>query len=130
MPMQPGDTTGFPNPTSDHTEQSLDLHRFAVRHPDATYFWRVKGESMRDAGMSSGDVLVIDCAIEARSGDVVVAKVQGEYLVRRLRHVAGHMTLEADHPGYPILIFQEEEPCEIWGVVVYVLHNPNPERRP
>jgi DNA polymerase V len=129
MPQQPGDTTGFPNPSRDHMEKGLDLHKFAVRHPDATYFWLVEGDGMRDASISDGDVMIIDCAIDARSGDVVVVKLHGQFLARRYMQVAGHVTLQSDLPDHPPIILREEETCDIWGVVIFVLHRPNPGRR-
>jgi DNA polymerase V len=124
-----GRTTGFPNPATDHSESSLDLHRYAVRHPEATFFWTADGEAMQGAGIFSGSILVVDRAVEARLGDVVVAWAGGDYVVRRLGTLDGHVALLPDHPGYEPLVFQEAEECEVWGVVIYVLHDPNKRGR-
>ncbi len=118
-------TTGFPSPAADYMERSLNLHHFAVRHAEATFFWRAEGEAMRDAGISSGDILVVDRAVQALPGQVVVATVGGEFVVRRWRRDDVGVVLYAEHPDYPPLIIQGEEVCEIVGVVIYVLHDPN-----
>jgi len=123
--MPESDTTGFPNPATDHAESSLDLHQYAVRHPQATFFWRAEGDAMRDAGISSGDVLVVDRAVQPVPGQVVVATVGGEFLVRRWRRDAASLVLYAEHPAYPPLVIQSDEECQIVGVVIYVLHDPN-----
>lgn len=77
---------------------------------------RVSGPSMSGAGILDGDTLVVDSSLEARSGNVVIA---GEMTVKRLRHLRdGSSVLRAEHPGYPEIVVREEQPAEIWGVVV------------
>ena len=120
--------TGFPNPAQDHAETSLNLHQYVVRHPQATYFWRTEGHGMLGAGIAPGDLLIVDRAIDPRPDDVVVVVLRGEYLVRRWRREPEGIVLSADHPDYPTLLIHTEEDCQVWGVVIYVLHNPN--RRP
>jgi DNA polymerase V len=118
-------TTGFPNSTIDHSERSLNLHEFAVHHPEATFFWTVEGDAMQGAGIFPGDLLVVDRVVEARLGDVVVAWAGSDYVVRRLGTLVGHVALLPDHPGYAPLVFGDAETCEVWGTVIYVLHDPN-----
>jgi DNA polymerase V len=120
-----GRTTGFPNPMQDHSEKSLNLHEFVVRHPEATFFWHADGDAMQGAGIFDGDVLVIDRAVEAQRGQVVVAWAGHGYLVRRLGNIDGHVALLPEHPDYVNIVFGDAEECEIWGVVIYVLHDPN-----
>ncbi|MBA3824188.1 MAG: translesion error-prone DNA polymerase V autoproteolytic subunit [Ktedonobacterales bacterium] len=124
-----GRTTGFPNPTSDHSESSLDLHRYAMRHPEATFFWTADGDAMQGAGIFHGDILVVDRLVEARLGDVVVAWVGQDYLVRRLGTSDSHVALLPEHPDFVTIVFAEAEECEVWGVVTYVLHDPNQRGR-
>lgn len=124
----PRNTTGFPNPAQDYAESSLNLQQYAVRHPEATFFWRAQGDAMQGAGISSGDILIVDRAIEAHPDNVVVAIIGGEYLVRRWRRIAEGIVLSAEHPDHPPILIEHEEECQIWGVVIYVLHNPNGRR--
>ena len=83
---------------------------------------RVTGHSMSGAGILDGDLLVVDRSLAARPGHVVVATLDGEMTVKRLRRLRdGRMALKAEHPDYPGLIFCEETPAEVWGVVVGVV---------
>jgi DNA polymerase V len=121
-------TTGFPSLAQDYAESSLNLHAYVVRHPEATFFWRAQGGGMQGAGIFSGDILVVDRAVEPHQGDVVVAAVAGEYLVRRWYREPEGIMLLAEHPDHPPLLVSAEEPCECWGVVVAVVHDPNRRR--
>jgi|SRR5215469_5117957 len=128
--MRPDDAsryTGFPSP-ADFAERSLNLHALAVTHPEATFFWTARGDGMEGAGIYSGDVLVVDRSLDPNSHDVVVVVLQGEYLVRRWHLTSEGLVLSAEHPGYPDLIITDNS-CTCWGVVVWVLHNPNRKRR-
>jgi DNA polymerase V len=84
---------GFPSSADDYIEQTLDLNERLVDHPAATFFIRVAGESMRDAGVNSGDILVVDRAVEPGNGKIVVAAVNGELTLKRLRVRDGRLFL-------------------------------------
>jgi DNA polymerase V len=129
MPEPTKPTTGFPNPATDHAERNLNLHQYAVRHEEATFFWRARGEAMREAGITDGDLLIVDRFVDARPGDVVVVAVAGEFLVRRWRREADGALLYTEHPDYPPLVISSETDYQIWGTVIWVLHNPNRRRR-
>lgn len=75
---------GFPSPTADYTEDELDLNAYCIRHPSATYFVRAIGDSMKDMGLYSGDLMVVDKAENPMQGDIVIAETDGEFTVKRL----------------------------------------------
>ena len=111
---------GFPSPAEDYLEDCLDLHGYLVRRPAATFVMRVDGDSMRDAGILSGDLVVIDKAEEAAPGRIVIAVQQGEFTIKRLvRDARGRHWLcpeNRDRPELrPIACLED---CELWGVVV------------
>lgn len=115
-------TAGFPSPADDHVEDRLDLNELLVQHREATYFLRVKGDSMVGAGIHPGDIIVVDCSIDAQDGHVVVAEVNGELTVKRLRQVAGVPELHPENPAYPVICFQDGQELRIWGVVTNAVH--------
>lgn len=108
---------GFPAPGDDMVEKSLDVHDLLVKHPDSTFFVRVEGDSMEGVGIFSGDVLVVDRSIEARTGRIVVAAVNGELVVKRLGMLAGQPVLLSENTAYAPIVIGAGEDCFIWGVV-------------
>jgi DNA polymerase V len=109
---------GFPSPADDHIEQRLDLNQYMIQHDAATYFVRVKGDSMIDAGIRDNDVLVVDRAITARVGCIVVAVVNGELTVKTLgRTKTGQPLLSPANPHYAPIEIQDGMSFEVWGVV-------------
>ena len=113
---------GFPSPADDYIEAKLDLNEFLVKHPAATFFVRAVGDSMIGAGIHSGDILVVDRALEATEGKVVIAVVDGELTVKRLRRIEGKLCLAPENPEFPPIEVDEESGLEIWGVVTAVIH--------
>lgn len=110
---------GFPSPADDYLEGEIDLNAYLVERPAATYFVRVSGPSMEGARIFDGDIMAVDRSLEPVPGDVVVAVCNGEMTIKRLRKLQdGRMVLAAEHPDYPPLIICEENPAEIWGVVL------------
>lgn len=99
-------------------DQALDLNAHLVRHPAATFFVRVSGNSMEGAHIFSGDILVVDRALEATHGKIVVAIVDGEFTVKRLVKRKGKILLVAENEAYPPITSR----FEVWGVVTYVIH--------
>src|SRR5215469_16278737 len=88
---------GFPNPADDHLEQRIDLNDFLTPHQDASFLLRVAGESMIDAGICPDDVVVIDRSLAVQQRDVVVAEVEGEFLIRRLLSENGKIILASEN---------------------------------
>ncbi len=113
---------GFPSPADDYIDKTLDLNEHLVRHPDATFFVRVYGDSMRDAGIHSGDILIVDRAVEPRNGSVVIAALNGELTVKRLQKTPDKLLLVPEHPEFSPIEVTEDASFEIWGIVSYVIH--------
>ncbi|MEI6166301.1 MAG: translesion error-prone DNA polymerase V autoproteolytic subunit [bacterium] len=109
---------GFPSPADDHIEQRLDLNQYMIQHDAATYFVRVKGDSMIEAGIRDNDVLVVDRSVTARVGCIVVAVVNGELTVKTLgRTKGGQPLLSPANANYAALEIKEGMSFEVWGVV-------------
>ena len=114
---------GFPSPAEDHIEQTLDLNELLIKHRAATFFVRVQGESMRDANIHSGDILIVDRALEPKDGQIVIAVVHGEFTVKRMRIRGNVLYLIAENPKYPPLKIDDPDTFQVWGIVTYVIHN-------
>ena len=112
---------GFPSPAEDHAEQRLDLSSLLIQQPDATFFMRVRGPSMRDAGIEDGDLVVIDRSINAKHGQIVVAVVDGEFTIKRLYKKRNLVRLEAANPTFPNIELKDGQELVIWGVVTWTL---------
>ena len=113
---------GFPSPADDYVDKKLDLNELLIAQPAATFFVRVVGDSMQGAGISTGDLLVVDRSMQAVNGNIVVAIVQGEFTVKRLKKEGDKIFLIAENPSYRPIEINEESGFEVWGVVSYVIH--------
>ena len=113
---------GFPSPAEDYLDKTLDLNELLIAHPAATFFVRVSGDSMQNAGIFSGDVLVVDRSLEPADNKIIVAIVNSEFTVKRLKVHEGRISLVPENPAYPILEMKEESDFQVWGVVTYVIH--------
>ncbi len=115
---------GFPSPAEDYVELKLDLNKFLISHPAATFYVRVKGSSMINAGINDGDILIVDRSLEAKNKDIAVCMLNGEFTVKRIKKVKSEIYLVPENPDFtPIKILKENE-FEIWGVVSYIIHKP------
>jgi DNA polymerase V len=108
---------GKPTSGDDYQEDAVDLGRHLVRDPKATFVMQVDGWSMRDAGIADGDELVVDRSIAAEAGRIVIAEVDGELTVKRLRRAATGWLLQAANPEFPDLVVTDKNALHIWGVV-------------
>jgi len=115
-------SAGFPSPAGDYLETPLDLNELLIPRPAATFFIRARGESMDGAGIRDGDLLVVDRSMKVRSGDIVVAVVDGEFTVKRFMKTGGAVRLEPANPGFKPIPIVDGSDVEIWGVVSYVIH--------
>jgi len=115
---------GFPSPADDYMQDVLDFneHLVKVGHRDATYVLRVSGWSMHGAGIHDGDEIVVDRALTAADGNVVVAVINGDLTIKRLRFKDGRPRLVPENPHFKEQTFEEGDVLEIWGVVTCVLH--------
>ena len=107
---------GFPSPAADDLEEPIDLGSWLMEHSAASYVMRVDGHSMLDAGITDGDLIVVNRAVKPRAGHIVVALVHGDRTLKRLRRVEGRLWLVPDAEGYTRTLVDEN--VEIWGVVV------------
>jgi len=113
---------GFPSPADDYIDGKLDLNSYLIRHPSATFFVRADGDSMTGAGIFHGDILVVDRALKPVDKNVVIAVIDGEMTVKRLRKSGGEMALMPDNGDYEPLRVSGDMNCEIWGVVTTAIH--------
>ena len=113
---------GFPSPADDHMERGIDLNEELIRNPAATFLIRVQGESMRDAGIHSGDTLIVDKSVTPADRQIVVAMIDGEFTVKRFRKVNGKIFLEAANDSFSPIEVGENQELTIWGAVTYIIH--------
>ena len=124
--LAPGIRAGFPSPAEDYLRESLDFNRDLIRHPEATFYGKVEGDSMEDAGISDGDIAVIDRCVEPQHGDVVVGFVNGDFTVKFLdltHKKDGYIELRPANKNYPTFRIEESDDFEVWGVVIWTIKN-------
>lgn len=115
-------SAGFPSPADDHLRNKLDLLQHIIKHPSATFYLTVKGDSMRDANLRDGDILVVDRAEPAVHNSIIVAGIYDEYVCKRLYRKNGVIRLLPENPAYKPIEVTEEMNFEIFGVVTYILY--------
>ena len=118
-------SAGFPSPATDYMENKLDLNEYLIKHPAATFIVKAKGPSMTDAGILSGDLLIVDRSIDPKSNDIVIASIFGDLTVKKLQKKAKSLFLLSANSDYPSIEVKEEMECFIWGVVTYIIHESN-----
>ena len=109
---------GFPSPAEDFQAERIDVLKYIILHPQATYTLRVRGDSMRDEGIFDGDVILVDRAIKPRHGHIVVAVVDGAFTCKKLWLRGGKLKLMSANPDYPDIVPQEGQTIEVWGIVI------------
>ena len=117
---------GFPSPADDYTHDSIDFNRDLIRKPDATFYGRVDGDSMIEAGICDGDIAVIDRSVEAQDGDVVVAFVNNEFTIKYLdlsHKEEGYIELRPANRDFQPIRIDDSDRFEVWGVVVWTIKN-------
>lgn len=116
-------SAGFPSPAEEYIEKRLDLNQYLIKHPSATYFVRAVGDSMVGAGIHSGDLLIVDRALEPKDKSVIIASLNGELTVKRFRNMNGKIYLIPENKNYSPIQIDEESDFEIWGIVTNVIHS-------
>ncbi len=119
-----GIAAGFPSPAEEFEEIRLDLNRELIRHPAATFYARVKGNSMIDAGINDGDLLIVDKALEAKDGCVAVCFIDGEFTLKRLAVRDDGICLMPANAEFKPIRISEDNDFTVWGVVAYIIHKP------
>ena len=114
-------SAGFPSPASDYMEEKIDLNEKLIRHPSATFLFRVEGESMIGAFIPDNALLVVDRSERAQNDSIVVAVVDGEFTVKRLVLEFARRYLAPENPKYKSIYITEDMQCNIWGVVTYII---------
>lgn len=114
---------GFPSPAQDYFDGDIDLTEMLIDDPAATFIVRVSGHSMVEAGIDNGDELLVDRSKTPRDGDVVVAVLDGELTVKRLRLTGAGVVLQADNAEHPDIAVAELSDLQVWGVATYCLHH-------
>ncbi len=112
---------GFPSPADDYLEKRLDINEYLIRNPAATFLVRASGDSMKDAGILDGDMLVVDRSLQAMGGKIVIALIHGEFTVKTLKQRDGRTYLVPANAAYSVIEVTPEMECEVWGVVVSVI---------
>lgn len=110
-------TAGFPSPADDYVTKAIDLNQVLIRHPQATFLFKIRGSSMRDAGIDDGNVVLVDRALPALHGRIVVAIVDGEFTCKHLWKRGGVVKLQAANPEFEDITPREGQIVEVWGVV-------------
>lgn len=116
-------SAGFPSPADDYMEDKLDLNDLLIRNPASTFFVRVIGNSMINAGIQSGDILVVDRSLEPKEGSVIIAVIDGELTVKRLKYHNGSILLIPENDKFKTIKITSEMNFEVWGVVSSVIHS-------
>jgi DNA polymerase V len=114
--------TGFGAAADDYAERGIDLNEQLVKNKPATFFFRMKGDAMKDAGIFDGDVLIVDRSLKPASGKIIIAILNGELLVRRLHKNFSSAFLIAENDRYKTINLAEFSDFAIWGTVTYVIH--------
>ncbi len=119
--MGPSLCAGFPSPADDFVENALELPRWLVPNPPATFLWRIAGDSMRDAGIFDGDLACVDRSLKPAHGSVVVAAVDGEMSIKRMVVEGNRARLAFDNAELPVYALEELAEAAIWGVVRFTI---------
>ncbi len=118
-------SAGFPSPADDYIDIDIDLNEYLIRHPISTFLLRVSGNSMIGAGIHNNDLLVVDRSIEPHPGHIVVAVLDGAFILKRLILKSGIPYLEADNSDYTSIDLRQYNDVQIWGVAIHSIHSLN-----
>ena len=116
-------SAGFPSPADDYTEENIDLNEHLISNPFSTFFLRVKGDSMINAGIKDKDLIIVDKSLIAKPGNIVIAMIDGEFTIKRLSIKNDELYLKAENHDYPDFSFKNHIDVQIWGVVIYSIHS-------
>ena len=116
-------SAGFPSPADDYTEENIDLNEHLISNPFSTFFLRVKGDSMINAGIKDKDLIIVDKSLVAKPGNIIIAMIDGEFTIKRLSIKNDELYLKAENHNYPDFSFKNHIDVQIWGVVIYSIHS-------
>ena len=115
-------SAGFPSSAENYLEKTLDLNELLISHPAATFFVRVSGNSMKGAGINSHDILIVDRALSPSNNKIIIARINDEFTVKRIKIENEKLFLMPDNEQYEPMEITTEMDFEVWGVVRYVIH--------
>lgn len=115
-------SAGFPSPADDHIEMQLDLNTHLIKNPASTFLLRVSGESMKDVGIFPNDILIVDRSIKPIDGKIVIAAIDGELTVKRLKRNNDALYLMPENKAFQPIVIKDSQELLIWGVVTNVIH--------
>lgn len=118
-----GISAGFPSPALDFVNLTIDLNRYLIKNPSATFYGKVKGDSLINAGIHNGDLLIIDRSLEPTNGKIAVCYVNGEFTAKRIKIEKEVVWLIAENENYQPIKVTEENNFLIWGIVTHVIKN-------
>ena len=114
-----GISAGFPSPADDFLELTIDLNKHLIKHKDSTFFAKVKGHSMKNAGIFNGDLLIIDKSLAPQDGKIAICQIDGEFTVKRIKIENEVVWLIAENEDYKPIKVTEENELMIWGIVIH-----------
>lgn len=118
-----GISAGFPSPALDFVDLTIDLNRHLIKNPSATFYGRVKGDSLKNAGIWNGDLLIIDRSLEPTNGKIAVCYIDGEFTAKRVQISKKEILLIPENENYQPIRVTEENNFLIWGIVTHVIKN-------
>lgn len=116
-----GISAGFPSPALDFIDLSIDLNKHLIKHPAATFYGRVKGYSLKNAGIDNGDLLIIDRSIEPTNGKIAVCYIDGEFTAKRIKIFESEILLIPENEDYQTIKVTKDNDFIIWGIVTHVI---------
>lgn len=121
--FESGVSAGFPSPAEDHMCSKIDLNDLLIEHPSATYYVRVNGDSMVGVGIVNGDLLIVDKSLKVTNNCIVVAHIDGEFTVKKIKKTKKKIFLQAENTNYKAIEITEEMDFELFGVVAHAIHH-------
>lgn len=124
LQLAPAIRAGFPSPAEEYLNDSIDFNRDIVKHPESTFYGRVKGDSMIEAGICDGDIAVIDRSREPHDGSIIVAYINNEFTIKRLdlsHKEEGYIELQPANPQFSPIRIDATDTFEVWGVVAFTI---------
>ncbi|RMZ51427.1 LexA family transcriptional regulator [Flavobacteriaceae bacterium PRS1] len=116
-----GISAGFPSPADDFLDINIDLNKHLIKNPSTTFYGRVKGDSLKDAGIHDGDLLIVDKSLEPTNGKIAVCFIDGEFTVKRIKIEKDIVWLIAENKDYPPIKVTKDNDFVIWGIVINVI---------
>ena len=123
--IEHGISAGFPSPADDFKEIRISLDKELIKNKDATFYARVSGDSMKNAGLSDGDLIVIDRSLNPENKKIAVCFIDGDFTIKRIIKKEGELYLKPENKNYKKIIIKAENKLIIWGIVTYVIKKMN-----